>query len=77
MSESGIVDSKGFIQMEGVVDEQLPNATFKVQLDNGQFILAHLSGKMRLHRISIIPGDRVALEISPYDLTKGRITYRR
>ncbi len=63
--------------MEGVVEELLPNATFRVTLDNGQTLMAHLSGKMRMNRINCIPGDKVTLEISPYDLTKGRITYRR
>lgn len=66
----------GFIEMRGVVDEMLPNATFRVILDNGHTILAHLSGKMRLNRIRIVPGDKVTLEMTPYDLTKGRITYR-
>ncbi|OGY89869.1 MAG: translation initiation factor IF-1 [Candidatus Komeilibacteria bacterium RIFCSPLOWO2_01_FULL_52_15] len=69
--------SKGFIEMEGVVAELLPSATFRVTLDNGHEILAHLSGKMRLNRIRLLPGDHVRLEISPYDLTKGRIVYRR
>lgn len=62
--------------MEGVVNELLPSATFKVTLENGHEILAHLSGKMRMNRIRLIPGDRVRVEISPYDLTKGRITFR-
>ena len=69
--------SKGFIEMEGVVEELLPSTSFKVKLDNGHEILAHLSGKMRMNRIRLIPGDRVRVEISPYDLTKGRIVYRR
>lgn len=64
------------IEIEGKVVEALPNAMFKVALDNGHVILAHLSGKMRMHFIRILPGDRVTVEISPYDLTKGRITYR-
>lgn len=64
------------IEMEGVVTEPLPNGMFRVQLDNGHKILAHISGKMRMHFIKILPGDRVKLEMSPYDLTKGRITYR-
>ena len=68
--------SKGFIEMEGVVEEVLPSTTFKVALDNGHQILAYLSGKMRMHRIRLIPGDRVRIEISPYDLTKGRIIFR-
>ena len=69
--------SKGFIEMEGVVDELLPSTSFRVTLDNGHEILCHLSGKMRMNRIRLIPGDRVKVEISPYDLTKGRITYRK
>ena len=64
------------IEVEGVVTEPLPNAMFRVQLDNGHKILAHISGKMRMHFIKILPGDRVKVEISPYDLTRGRITYR-
>ncbi|MCD6335662.1 MAG: translation initiation factor IF-1 [Candidatus Latescibacteria bacterium] len=64
------------IQVEGKVVEALPNASFRVELENGHRILAHISGKMRLHYIRILPGDRVAVELSPYDLTRGRITYR-
>ena len=64
------------IQVEGTVLETLPNASFKVKLENGHEILAHISGKMRMHFIKILPGDRVMVEISRYDLTKGRITYR-
>lgn len=64
------------IEVQGTVAETLPNAMFRVQLDNGHKILAHISGKMRMHYIKILPGDRVKLEMSPYDLTKGRITYR-
>ncbi|MFQ6007507.1 MAG: translation initiation factor IF-1 [Candidatus Zixiibacteriota bacterium] len=64
------------IQVEGKVIETLPNAMFKVELDNGHVVLAHISGKMRMHYIKILPGDRVTLELSPYDLTRGRITYR-
>lgn len=62
--------------MEGVVEELLPSASFRVVLDNGHRILAHLSGKMRMYRIRLVPGDRVRVEISPYDLSKGRIVYR-
>jgi translation initiation factor IF-1 len=62
--------------MVGVVDELLPNATFRVTLENGHPILAHLCGKMRINRIKIVPGDRVLLEMTPYDLTKGRVTFR-
>ncbi len=64
------------IKVEGVVLETLPNAMFKVELDNKHQILAHISGKMRMHFIKILPGDRVTVELSPYDLTRGRITYR-
>ena len=70
-------NKKGFIEMEGVVEELLPNTSFKVILDNGQEILAHLSGKMRMYRIRILTGDKVVIEMSPYDLTKGRIVYRK
>ena len=64
------------IQVEGKVVEALPNAMFRVELDNGHRILAHVSGKMRMHFIRILPGDRVTVELSPYDLTRGRITFR-
>lgn len=64
------------IEVEGVVKEPLPNAMFKVTLENGHEVLAHISGKMRMHFIKILPGDKVKLEISPYDLSRGRITYR-
>lgn len=64
------------IEVQGVVTETLPNAMFRVQLDNGHKILAHISGKMRMHFIRILPGDKVTVELSPYDLSKGRITYR-
>lgn len=64
------------IEVEGTVIEPLPNARFKVELENGHTVLAHISGKMRMHFIRILPGDKVKLEISPYDLSKGRITYR-
>lgn len=70
------INKKGFIEVKGVVDELLPSATFKVILDNGHTILAHLSGKMRMHRIRLLPGDEVKVEMSKYDLTKGRIVYR-
>ncbi len=66
----------GVIEVEGLVTEALPNTTFKVQLENGHTILAHSSGKMRMHYIRILPGDKVKVELSPYDLTRGRITYR-
>jgi len=64
------------IEVQGTVLETLPNAMFKVQLESGQVILAYVSGKMRMHFIKILPGDKVTVELSPYDLTKGRITYR-
>jgi translation initiation factor IF-1 len=64
------------IEIEGTVVEPLPNAMFRVELDNGHKVLAHISGKMRMHYIRILPGDKVVVELSPYDLTRGRITYR-
>lgn len=64
------------IEVEGLVLEALPNATFNVELQNGHKILAHISGKLRMHYIRILPGDKVTVEMSPYDLTKGRITWR-
>jgi translation initiation factor IF-1 len=64
------------IEVEGTVMEPLPNAMFRVQLENGHKVLAHISGKMRMHFIRILPGDKVKVELSPYDLTRGRITYR-
>ncbi|MBQ1478080.1 MAG: translation initiation factor IF-1 [Erysipelotrichaceae bacterium] len=64
------------IEIEGLVVDTLPNAQFKVKLQNGHEILAHVSGKIRMHYIRILPGDRVTVEISPYDLTRGRITFR-
>ncbi len=64
------------IQLEGVVTETLPNTTFRVELDNGHLVTAHISGKMRKHYIRILTGDRVTVELTPYDLTKGRIIYR-
>lgn len=69
-------NTKGFIEVRGKVEELLPSAMFKVTLDNGHIILAHLSGKMRMNRIKILPGDDVTVEMTPYDLTKGRIIYR-
>src|SRR6266545_216424 len=68
---------KDAIEVEGTVVELLPNTMFRVQLANGHRVLAHISGKMRLHFIRILPGDKVMLEVSPYDLSKGRITYRQ
>lgn len=64
------------LELEGVVDEALPNTMFRITLDNGHSVLGHISGKMRKHYIRILPGDRVTVELSPYDLTRGRITYR-
>jgi len=64
------------IEVQGAVTETLPNAMFRVKLENGHIILAHISGKMRMHFIRILPGDKVTVELSPYDLTRGRITYR-
>ncbi|MBN2125351.1 MAG: translation initiation factor IF-1 [Deltaproteobacteria bacterium] len=67
---------EGTIAVEGTVIETLPNAMFRVELENGHRVLAHISGKMRMHFIKILPGDRVSLELSPYDLSRGRIVYR-
>jgi translation initiation factor IF-1 len=64
------------IEVQGTILETLPNAMFRVELENGQIILAYVSGKMRMHFIKILPGDKVTIELSPYDLTRGRITYR-
>ena len=69
-------DSKEFLEMDGEVLELLPAATFKVKMASGHEILAHLSGKMRMFNIRILPGDKVKVQMTPYDLTKGRITYR-
>jgi translation initiation factor IF-1 len=71
-----MVKDKDVIELEGVVEEALPNAMFRVKAETGQLILAHVSGKIRRHFIRILPGDKVKLELSPYDLTRGRITYR-
>ena len=70
------ISSKDFIEMQGEVIELMPAASFRVMLENGHEILTHLSGKMRMNKIRLLPGDRVRVQISPYDLTKGRITYR-
>jgi translation initiation factor IF-1 len=70
------VPKEDVIEIQGTVNETLPNAMFRVSLDNGHKILAHISGKMRKHFIRILPGDKVTVELSPYDLTRGRITYR-
>ena len=71
------VNKKGFLEVEGVVEELLPSATFRIKLPNGHLVLAHLSGRMRMNRIKILPGDTVILEMTPYDLNKGRITFRK
>lgn len=71
-----MVKSKEFLEIEGTIEELLPSTTFRVKLDDGRLIFAYLSGRLRLNRIRILPGDRVKVEISPYDLNKGRITYR-
>mgnify|MGYP000859245445 CR=1 FL=1 len=65
------------IEIEGIVNETLPNAMFKVELENGHEVLAHVSGKIRMHYIKILPGDGVTVQISPYDLSRGRIVYRK
>ena len=64
------------IEVQGTILETLPNAMFRVKLENGHIVLAHISGKMRMHFIKILPGDKVTVDLSPYDLTRGRITYR-
>jgi len=74
--EDIIMAKKEAIEVEGVVSEALPNATFMVKLANGHTVLAHISGKIRVHYIRVLPGDKVLVELSPYDLTRGRITYR-
>lgn len=71
-----MVKEKDVIELEGEVTEALPSALFRVKLETGQLILAHVSGKIRKHFIRILPGDKVKVELSPYDLTRGRITYR-
>jgi len=73
---SGFMAKEDTITVEGKVYETLPNAMFRVELDNGHKVLAHVSGKMRMHYIKILPGDKVTLELSPYDLNRGRIVYR-
>lgn len=74
--ESKSLAKEDVIELEGTVIETLPNAMFKVELENGHVVLAHVSGKIRMHFIRILPGDKVTVELSPYDLTRGRITYR-
>ncbi len=75
-SEGFVMPKEEAIKVEGLVVETLPNAMFKVELENKHQILAHISGKMRMHFIKILPGDKVTVELSPYDLSRGRITYR-
>ncbi len=76
MSDNAAQATKQFIEVRGTVEELLPSAQFKINLENGQTIIGHLSGKMRMNRIRILPGDDVKVELSPYDLTKGRVVYR-
>ena len=76
MNQTKSSSSKQFIRFKGTIEELLPAASFKVKLENGQEILCHLSGKMRINRIRLLPGDQVEVEMTPYDLTKGRIVYR-
>ncbi|SHJ66796.1 translation initiation factor IF-1 [Dethiosulfatibacter aminovorans DSM 17477] len=77
MGVKKLMSKKDLIELEGKVVEVLPNATFKVKLENGHEILAHISGKLRMNYIRILQGDKVTVELSPYDLTKGRITWRK
>ncbi len=76
LEDTNNLSKQDLIEMEGTVTESLPNAMFRVDLDNGFNVLAHISGKIRRNYIKILPGDRVKVELTPYDLTKGRITYR-
>ena len=76
MGDTGNTAKEEAIEVEGTIIEPLPNAMFQVELDNGHKVLAHISGKMRMHYIKILPGDRVTVELSPYDLTRGRVTFR-
>ena len=76
LGDRHLAKKDGAIELEGIISEALPNAMFRVQLDNGHMVLAHISGKMRQHYIRIMPTDRVVVELSPYDLTRGRIVYR-
>jgi translation initiation factor IF-1 len=71
-----VMPKEDAIEVQGTIIETLPNAMFRVELENGHKVLAHISGKMRMHYIKILPGDKVTVELSPYDLTRGRITYR-
>jgi len=74
--DGGFMAKEEAIEVQGTVEEALPNATFRVKLENDHEVLAHISGKMRKFRIRVLPGDKVTVELSPYDLTRGRITYR-
>ena len=76
MNKERLPKRKETIEVEGTVVEALPNAMFRVELSNGHTVLAHISGKIRVHYIRVLPGDKVLIELSPYDLTRGRITYR-
>lgn len=76
MENAPQINNKGFLEVVGTIEELLPSATFKVKLENGHEILAYLSGKMRMFKIRLLPGDKVKVEMTPYDLTKGRVTYR-
>ena len=76
IGDQSTLNAKDFIEVQGEVLELMPAASFRIGLENGHEILAHLSGKMRMNKIRLLPGDKVKLQISPYDLTKGRITYR-
>ena len=77
VKEDIISEKEEIIEVEGIILEALPNAMFRVELENGHKVLAHISGKMRMHYIKILPGDTVRVELSPYDLTRGRIIYRK
>ncbi len=77
MKGEKISKKEGIIEAEGTIKEALPNAMFRVELDNGHKVLGHISGKMRMHYIKILPGDKVKVEISPYDLSRARITFRK
>jgi translation initiation factor IF-1 len=77
LKEDIISEKEEIIEVEGTILEALPNAMFRVELENGHKVLAHISGKMRMHYIKILPGDTVRVELSPYDLTRGRIIYRK
>jgi translation initiation factor IF-1 len=77
MKGEKISKKEGVIEAEGTIKEALPNAMFRVELDNGHKVLAHISGKMRMHYIKILPGDKVKVEISPYDLSRARIIFRK